>query len=106
MALAAKLKELRLRKGMSLQELAEAVKASKAHIWDLEQGRAKNPTIETLRLLSTALGTTIAELVGEDLASAEPDSEALVMFRDLKELSAEDRETIRMVMDRLKKRTE
>lgn len=106
MALAARLKELRLKKGLSLQELADAVKVSKAHIWDLEQGRAKNPTIETLRDLSTVLGTTIADLVGEDLTSVEPDSEALVMFRDLKELSAQDRETIKIMMERLKKRTE
>ena len=35
MALAAKIKELRLKKGLSLQDLADAVGASKAHIWDL-----------------------------------------------------------------------
>lgn len=104
MALAAKLKELRLRKGLSLQDLAEAVGASKAHIWDLEQGRAKNPTIEILRALSSKLGTTIADLIGEDLSTIEPDSEALVMFRDLKDLSPDDRETIRIMMERLKKK--
>ena len=106
MALPARLKELRMKKGLSLQELAEAVGASKAHIWDLEQGRAKNPTIEILKSLSTALGTTIADLIGEDLSSSEPDSEAMVMFRDLKDLSADDRETIKIMMERLKKRAE
>jgi transcriptional regulator with XRE-family HTH domain len=104
MALAAKLKELRLKKGLSLQELAEAVGASKAHIWDLEQGRAKNPTIEMLKALSSTLGTTIADLMGEDPSTTETDAEALVMFRDLKDLSPDDRETIKIMMGRLKKK--
>lgn len=104
MAFAARLKELRLRKGLSLQDLADAVGASKAHIWDLEQGRAKNPTFELLKALSSKLGTTVADLAGEDLSAIEPDSEALVMFRELKDLSPDDRETIRMMMERLKKK--
>lgn len=106
MALPAKLKELRLKKGFSLQELADVVGVSKAHVWDLEQGRAKNPTIEVLKSLSTALGTTIADLLGEDPIGADGDNEAVVMFRDLKDLSADDRETIKIMMDRLKKRGE
>jgi len=104
MALAAKLKELRLKKGMSLQELGDAVGASKAHIWDLEQKRATNPTVELLTKLSNALGTSIADLVGEDPASPDDEPEVLAMWRNLKALSDEDRETIKIMMDRLRKR--
>jgi len=104
MALAAKIKELRLKKGLSLQDLADAVGASKAHIWDLEQKRATNPTVELLTKLSSVLGTSIAELVGEEPASTNDEREVLAMWRDLKQLSENDRETIKIMMERLKRR--
>ena len=104
MSLGAKLKALRLKKGLSLQDLADAVGASKAHIRDLETGRAKNPTVELLTKLSTVLGTSIADLVGENPASLDDEPEVLAMWRDLKELSDGDRETIKIMMERLKGR--
>lgn len=104
MALAARLKELRLRKAKSLQDLADDVGASKAHIWDLETGRAKNPTIELLAKLSKALDTTVADLIGENPDGEEQPQEIVAMYRDLKTLDPKDRETIRMMMDRLKDR--
>ena len=39
MALAARIKELRIKTRKSLQEVADEVGASKAHIWDLETAR-------------------------------------------------------------------
>jgi transcriptional regulator with XRE-family HTH domain len=104
MSLGAKLKTLRLKKGFSLQDLADAVGASKAHIWDLETGRAKNPTVELLMKLSTTLGTSIADLVGENPANPEDKPEVLAMWRDLNELSGPDRETIKIMIERLKER--
>jgi len=104
MALAAKLKELRIKKGKSLQDLATLVGASKAHIWDLETGRATNPTIELLTKLAGALGTSIADLIGENPVNSDDEPEVLAMFRELKDLSETDRETIKIMMERLKRR--
>lgn len=104
MALAAKLKAARLRKGRSLQQLADDVGASKAHIWDLETGRAKNPTIELLAKLATALDTSITNLVGENPGDADEEPEIVTMYRELKDLDKLDRETIRLMIERLKKR--
>ena len=50
--LAQRLKELRLKKGDSLQGLADAVGVSKAHVWELETGKSKNPSIELLTKLA------------------------------------------------------
>ena len=52
MSLGVRLKELRIKKGKSLQEVADAVGASKAHVWDMETGRSKNPSIELLLKLA------------------------------------------------------
>lgn len=102
MALAAKLKQLRTATRKSLQELADEVGASKAHIWDLETGRATNPSIELLIKLSRALNVSVAELIGETAASDEP--ELLAMFRDLKTLSPDDRKAIQGMMDHFRRK--
>ncbi len=106
MSFASKLKVLRLEKGYSLQALADKIGVSKAHVWDLERGQAKNPSLEVLEKLSTALGKPVAFLIGEDPESEGQESESVVMYRDLQKLEPEDRETIKIMMERLKKRTE
>jgi transcriptional regulator with XRE-family HTH domain len=70
MALSNKLQELRRSSGLSLQQLAEAVGASKGHIWDLERGKATNPSIDLLRSLAARFDVTVASLIGEDGAVA------------------------------------
>ena len=41
MSLARRVAKLRREKGQSLQDVADAVEVSKAHIWELEKGRAE-----------------------------------------------------------------
>lgn len=104
MSFAVNLKKHRMRKGYSLQKLADEIGASKAHVWDLETKRATNPSLEILQKLSTTLSVPIASLVGESPDAEEQDSESVVMYRDLQKLDSEDRETIKLMMERLKKR--
>jgi len=101
---AVRLRESRERKGISLQKLADKIGASKAHIWDLEKGRTTNPSLEILIGLSRALDVSIANLVGEDTDQASNNGDTVAMFRDLQELSESDRETIKLMMDRLRTR--
>src|SRR5882724_5462834 len=70
MALSSKLQELRRSTGHSLQQVADAVGASKGHIWDLERGKATNPSIDLLRSLAAHFGVTVAGLIGEGGAAA------------------------------------
>lgn len=102
MSLGVRLKELRIKKGKSLQDVADAVGASKAHIWDMETGRSKNPSIELLLKLSKFFGVGIADLVGENPNAESEGSRALSMYRELKDLKDEDLEFIQQMMDRLK----
>jgi transcriptional regulator with XRE-family HTH domain len=104
MSLAAKIKELRIRKGKSLQQLADDVKSSKAHIWDLETGRSKNPSIELLTNLSKALEVSIADLVGENPQGEGEDPHVVAMYRELKDLTPEDRKVIQSVIDGFKRK--
>lgn len=104
MSLAVKLKKLRIARGKSLQELADDVGSSKAHIWDLETGRSKNPSIDLLTNLAKALKVSVANLVGENPTGENEDPHIVAMYRELKELSPEDREVIQTVIDRFRKR--
>jgi transcriptional regulator with XRE-family HTH domain len=99
MSFAAKLKDLRMRSGKSLQELADAIGISKAHVWDLETGKSKNPSIDLLKKLSDYFKVSVATLVGEDT----DDEELRVMFRQLQELDPNDRKLIQSIIEAQKK---
>jgi len=102
MSLGVRLKQLRIKKNRSLQEVADAVQASKAHIWEIERGGSKNPSMELLDKLADYFQVSVAYLVGE-----EPDEEKaglVALYRDLTKLDEGDRETIRLVMQGLKEK--
>jgi transcriptional regulator with XRE-family HTH domain len=102
--LAARLKQIRTARRKSLQDVADEVGASKAHIWDLETGRAKNPSIDLLTRLSRCLGVSVAELIGENPEGDAENSQLVAMYRDLKGLSPGDLKAIQSMMDHLRKR--
>lgn len=54
-----------MRKGESLQQVADAIGASKAHIWELESNRSKNPSLDLLQKLAGHFRTTVAYLIEE-----------------------------------------
>jgi transcriptional regulator with XRE-family HTH domain len=102
MGLSAKLKQLRIQKKKSLQDVAEAVGASKAHIWDLETGRSTNPGIDLLKKLADCFEVSVAELIGEDPTATNEDPMVVAMYRELKELTPEDRKALRVMIDHLR----
>lgn len=48
--------------GLSLQEVADRAGITKSHMWELEQGRAVNPTVRTVYGLSRALGISFVAM--------------------------------------------
>jgi transcriptional regulator with XRE-family HTH domain len=102
MSLASKLKDLRLKSGKSLQQVADAVGTSKAHVWDLEQGNSANPTKDLLSKFGTCFRVSVSELLEEDPNAVSEPSELVALYRDLKSLSDNDRRTIEAVMRGLK----
>jgi transcriptional regulator with XRE-family HTH domain len=107
MSIGAKLSDLRLRKGESLQTVADKVGVSKAHIWELEKGRSKNPSAELVRKLAEYFGVTVEYLIDPEKADFSNLDAAQVFYRDLKSLSEEDQEfiltNIKMLRERSKR---
>jgi transcriptional regulator with XRE-family HTH domain len=91
MALAERMTRRRLAKGESLQDVATAVGVSKAHIWELEKGRADNPSMALVTRLADHFGVSIAYMIGEDPSADNVDVELARMFRQAQELDAGDR---------------
>lgn len=105
MALGAKLTALRLKKGASLQEVADAVGVSKAHIWELEKGRSKNPSADLIKRLADYFGQDVEFLVGSEKSKVSEIEEAQLFYRDLKSLSKEERDHILASIKFLKERS-
>src|ERR1700690_3454909 len=89
MSLGARLTRLRLEKGESLQQVAEAVGVSKAHVWELEKGRTDNPSMALVTRLADHFGLSLASLVGED-PSADDAGRIGRMFRQAGDLDPDD----------------
>ena len=102
--LGAKLKKLRIKNNKSLQEVADAVGSSKAHIWDLEKGNSSNPTMELLLKLATFFKVGVADLVGENPNAREEKPEMVAMYRDLKTLADDDRKMLQVMIEQFKSR--
>ena len=64
MSLANRLRELRAGKQASLQTVAESVGATKPHIWELEKGKTKNPSLDLLKNLARYYGVSLDDLAG------------------------------------------
>lgn len=67
----ARLKALRKQRQLSLQDVADRADLSKSHIWEIENGRAVNPTISSAVQIANALGVSLDYLTG--LSSTQPD---------------------------------
>ena len=57
-----KLKNVRLEKGMTLQQLAEKADVSAGYLCHLENGSRVNPSIDVMEKIAKALDKTIFEI--------------------------------------------
>jgi transcriptional regulator with XRE-family HTH domain len=95
--LSGNLKRLRGEKRLSQAALSREAKVSAAYLSELEGGQGKRPSGQVLMRLATALGVTIAELLGEKVRpgqmAVEPD-ESLLDFARERNLPASDVEML------------
>jgi transcriptional regulator with XRE-family HTH domain len=58
--------------GLTYDELADRTGCTKSHLWEIEKGRSRNPTLGTLIGLAEAFGTTPMALIAELCGEGEP----------------------------------
>lgn len=98
MSFSSKLKELRLQKGLSLQDAADLIGISKTHFWDLETGKSKNPSYDLLEKISNKFGISISSLVNENIETNE-NEELKVLFRQMNNLEQSDLDVIKFIVE-------
>lgn len=102
MSLASKLLKLRQESGESLQGVADSVGASRAHVWEVETGRTKNPSLDLIRRLADHFKVSVAWLVGE-IPDEKSDNKAAALYRTLQSLSPQNQQHIQAIIDSMQK---
>lgn len=97
--LGAKIKELRKKKGLTLEQLAEKIGSGKSYIWELENRGVKRPSAEKLTLIAKALDVTTEYLVNNEQTELSQDMKREVFFRKFNGLNPEDQKKIMDIMD-------
>jgi transcriptional regulator with XRE-family HTH domain len=64
--IARRVKALRIERGWSLDQVAKKVGCTKSHVWEIEQGRSRNPTIALVQGFASAFGVPLSEIIGSD----------------------------------------
>lgn len=97
---------LRQKTGESLQAVADKVGVSKAHVWELEKGRSKNPSFELVRKLATHYGVGIDVLTGGAEEPEQKDMEVARINRGLNNLSPRDRAIVAQMIEAMKQKAD
>ncbi|NKQ88700.1 helix-turn-helix domain-containing protein [Rhizobium ruizarguesonis] len=89
-----KIKELRTKKGLTLDQLATETGSSKSYIWELENKDPPRPSAEKLAAIAVALGVTTDYLIGREEVTL-ADAEDKAFFREYSKMPDDTREKIR-----------
>jgi transcriptional regulator with XRE-family HTH domain len=94
-----KMRELRKRKGYTLEKLAELTDSSKSYIWELENKNPPRPSAEKVARVASALGVTSDYLVdtSENTDVAEATDQAF--FRRYRKMDPATKDKIRRMVD-------
>ncbi|MGO9547871.1 MAG: helix-turn-helix domain-containing protein [Rhodomicrobium sp.] len=97
-----RLRELRKKKGYTLDELATRSDSSKSYIWELENKDPPRPSGEKLALIAAALDTTPDFLLGVEM---EPESaEDKAFFRKYQKMDPQQKTQIREMLEVINKK--
>lgn len=75
--MATRIADLRRAQRLTIEELAERAGMSKSHVWETENGKASNPTVDTAVRLARALGCSLDFLCGIETSKPDLHPEAL-----------------------------
>ncbi len=97
-----RLKQLRDDRGMTMYRLTQLTGVSGHHIKGIEEG-TRQPTIETLNKLVTALGSSLVEIFNDDEACSYLTEDERRLIENYRMMSAEKSEALLRMSDVLNK---
>ena len=95
-----RLRSLREAKGLTLQQVADAVGCTKAYIWELEKKPGQRPSAERIQAIAKILGVTMGDLMGEPVDEA-PDAtpDDVVFFREYVGMPEDEKRRYRQALE-------
>ena len=97
--LGSKIKELRGKKGYTLEKLAELTASSKSYIWELENKPQPKPSADKISKIAKTLEVTIEYLIGNEKNISVEDATDAVFYRKYQKMDDKTKEKIRSFMD-------
>lgn len=94
-----KLKEARIKKGLTQEQFAEMIEMSPKTIWHIESGN-KGTTLSALLVMCKALDINPSDLLSADLDTdlKNNKSEYISLFKNIKELPIDDRNLLHNII--------
>lgn len=89
-----RVRELRLKKGLTLESLAERAGSSKSYMWEIENKEVARPSAEKLHMIAQALETTTDYLLAVDKVT-EADAADADFFRNYQKMKPRSKEQLR-----------
>ena len=100
-----RVREVRLKRGLTLEALAEQVGSSKSYMWEIENKAVARPSAEKLHLIAVALDTTAEYLLAADEVT-EVEAADVAFFRKYQKMKPKGKEQLREMLKILDNRNE
>lgn len=94
-----KIRELRKKKKLTLEELALKIGSGKSYIWELENRGVKRPSAEKLTAIAKILEVTPEYLLDNSKEVTEVDAVDQAFFRKYQDMPVKTKEKIRKSLD-------
>jgi transcriptional regulator with XRE-family HTH domain len=98
-ALGDKIRELRKKKGYTLEKLAELTESSKSYIWELENKKPPRPSADKVARIASVLGVTSDYLVDPTDKTDVADAADQAFFRRYRKMDPATKDKIRRMVD-------
>ena len=94
-----KIRELRKRKGYTLEKLAEVTESSKSYIWELENKNPPRPSADKVARIAAALGVTSDYLVDPTEKTDVAEATDQAFYRRYRKMDPGTKEKIRRMVE-------
>ncbi len=98
-SLGGKIRQLRTKKGYTLEKLAELTESSKSYIWELENKNPPRPSGEKIARIALALGVTSDYLLDRTEKTNVAEATDQAFFRRYRKMEPSTKEKIRRMVD-------
>ncbi len=94
-----KIRELRKKKGYTLEKLAELTESSKSYIWELENKDPPRPSADKVAQIASVLGVTSDYLLDRTQKTNVAEATDQAFFRRYRKMEPATKEKIRRMVD-------